>query len=84
MKQNNIGNLTELKVGDKIFSNGNVQDGFYAAVSQLKLKISDSYESSRSQMDYYEDYRHILELCKSTEKVPPIPENVAFDILATM
>ena len=83
MRQQHAGSIAELKVGDTVYPNESVQDGFYAAIRQLKLKKPDLYKPGQSD-DYLDDYRHIIDLCMSTESVPPIPENVAFDILAKM
>ena len=83
MRRQHVGSIAELKVGETLYPSDSVQDGFYAAISQLKLKKTDLSKTGQSD-DYLNDYRHIIDMCMKSESVPPISEQIAFDILANM
>ena len=85
MKRNNTGPISYLKVGDKTYHGAAVQDGFYDAIGQLKEKKSLSIENTLPDtLDLIDDYSHIVQLCSETKQLPPVPENIAFDILSDM
>ena len=54
MRQQQARSIVELKFGDTVYSNESVQDGFYAAISQLKMKKPYLVEPGRSD-DYLDD-----------------------------
>ena len=73
--------LKSLTVGTKTYSEENVADGFYDGISQLKTR---SEISSTSFHRFVEDHRHIVEICKSSKKIPRISEPEAEKLLRRM
>ena len=61
--------LKSLQVGDKIYTEEKVADGFYDNISQLKT-LPDITATSFER--FSEDYHHIVEISKSASKVPKI------------
>ena len=77
-KKNLSSSIKSLKVGDRIYSENNVADGFYQSISSLKTLdtiTSPSYESFTS------DYRHIVEISKSSKQIPRISLETALLLL---
>ena len=77
-KKNLSSSIKSLKVGDRIYSENNVADGFYHSISSLKTLdtiTSPSYESFAS------DYRHIVEISKSSKQIPRISLETALLLL---
>ena len=61
--------IKSLQVGDKIYTEDAVADGFYDSISSLKtLKPITATSFDR----FCEDHRHILEICKSGTQIPRI------------
>ena len=56
-------------MAEKVYTNENVADGFFDAVSSLKT-LKQITSSSFEQ--FSEDHKNILEICKSAKKIPRI------------
>ena len=59
-------NIKKLKVGDKLYTDETVADGFYDSISDLKTLhgiTATSYDS------FADDHRHIIEICQAGLKV---------------
>ena len=70
--------IKTLKVGNKVYSDENHGDGFYDGISFLKSlpqMTSPCFES------FAEDHRHIIEICKSGNKIPRISVTDAEELL---
>ena len=61
--------IDKLHVAEKVYTNENVADGFFDAVSSLKT-LKQITSSSFEQ--FSEDHKNILEICKSAKKIPRI------------
>ena len=84
-RQINSERISHLQVDDKTYYGDCVQDGFFESIKQLKIKKPHSEDDAAiATLDMIDDYHHILQLCKSSKQVPPVPQNVAFDILSSM
>ena len=77
-KTTDTGKLKYLQVGDKLFPEEHVADGFFESISKLKTlpKIS-----SPSFHRFSEDHRHIVEICKSGKKIPRLTAEKAESLL---
>ena len=62
--------LHQLQVGDRTYTGEAVPDGFYDALTALKVPDPATLTSNPSFITARENYRHILEICKAG---PPIP-----------
>ena len=71
-------------MGDRVYVGNNVPDGFYDSISSLKSLDQQELASSKSFSSVSENYRHILKLCKSASKVPPLSEIKARQILKSI
>ena len=70
--------IKSLKVGEKIYTEEFVADGFFDSVSSLK---SLPPITSPSFDRFSEDHRHIIEICKSGRKIPRITYSKAKELL---
>ena len=70
--------IKRLKVGNKIYSEDRVADGFYDSIS--KLKSLDKVSSS-SFDSFVSDYKHIVEIMKTARKIPRISPQKASELL---
>ena len=74
-------NVHKLHVGNKVYEDPTVPDGFYDSISslktldQLKLSSSSHFQSAK------DDYRNILKICSSGCPVPPISLQKTHEIL---
>ena len=61
--------IDALHVGDKLYTNDNVSDGFFDSISDLKTvrKVT-----SASFKQFSEDHANIIALCKSAQQIPKI------------
>ena len=78
MKSRDSKTIKLLRVGDKTYTDDAVADGFFDSISSLKTLppiTSPSFDI------FAEDYRHIIEICKSGEKIPRISLKEANDLL---
>ena len=77
-KKKNSTTIKSLKVGNKIYDDNSVGDGFYDSISKLKTLdtiTSPSFES------FAEDYKHIIEICKAARTIPRISRKNAGELL---
>ena len=68
-KSSQTGKLKSLQVGNKIYSEENIADGFYDSISELKTLPEITATAFER---FSEDHRHIVEICKSGRKIPKI------------
>ena len=70
--------IKSLRVGDKLYTDERVADGFFDNISSLKTMkpISSSHFDS-----FAEDHRDIVEICKAGAKIPRITLKEAQDLL---
>ena len=75
-----------LTVGEKVFVGDNVKDGFFESIKNLKTKNNklSSEESPWANINIKEDYRNILEICKTKEDLPNISLKKSSAILSRM
>ena len=64
--------ISNLKVGDKIFSGNNVCDGFFKSLSGLKDPDMSIVTDTPAYMETLRDYKHVMELAKSGAAIPAI------------
>ena len=77
-KQSQAHKIKSLKVDMKTYTEENVADGFFDSISQLKTRDSITSPSFES---FAADHKHIVEICKSAEKIPPISTDAAKSLL---
>ena len=70
--------IKSLQVGDKTYSEETVADGFFDSISQLKTLPEIT---SPSFQRFSEDHRHIVDICKSGEKIPMMTDAQADKLL---
>ena len=73
--------IKKLIVGDKVYTDDSVADGFFDNISELKTlhKITaTSYES------FADDHRHIIEISQSGKQIPRISIHEATNLLSKM
>ena len=68
-KSKQLSKLKSLQVGDQVYSEDRVADGFFHNIKSLKTIHSITATSFER---FSEDHRHIIEICKSGSKIPRI------------
>ena len=73
--------LKSLKVGDKLYTEETVADGFFDSISSLKTlkKITSTHFES-----FAEDHKNIIEICKNGRHIPRISLKRAESLLKTI
>ena len=83
LKSSSAHQIPFLKVGSDEYHGDDVKNGFYASISNLKMKtVSSSQPTSMAQ--HLEDYQHILELCQNKVDLPRISLHASTKILKSM
>ena len=80
-KSGSSSKIQSLKVGDKLYSNNSVPDGFYDSLSTLKSPDMYKIHSSPSYQEALSDYNTIRKICSAGLKIPNISPKVATEIL---
>ena len=73
--------LHQLQVGDRTYTGEAVPDGFFDALSALKVPDPATLTSNPSYLTARENYRHILEICKAGPSIPAISPTEAQKLL---
>ena len=83
IKSSSAKQIPFLKVGSEEYHGDDVKNGFYASISNLKMKtVNTSQPTSMTQ--HLEDYHHILELCQCKVDLPRISPEDSTRILKSM
>ena len=64
--------ISEIKVGDKIYSGQDVATGFYHNIENLKTKLDPQTQTCISCEHFKLYYKLNKEICKCGEKIPPL------------
>ena len=75
--------IGKLKVGDKTYLGSTVPDGMYESIRSLKTE-KDSSKPDPFLPDFSEEYRLIMDICKSGKKVPPLSKEKSAKILKSI
>ena len=76
--------IHKLNVGSETFTGDDVGKGFFQSISKLKTKNSSELSSSKSFQQILTDHQHILAICQSGSKIPPISLNSATKLLKSI
>ena len=77
-KKSQTASIKSLKVGNKVYAEERVADGFYDSIS--KLKSLDAV-TSKSLDSFSSDYKHIIKISKAAKKIPRISPAKATELL---
>ena len=64
--------ISEIIVGNKVFSGSEVATGFFENINDLKTKLDPATVNCDSCESFKIDHKHIIEICKAGEKIPPL------------
>ena len=73
--------LHHLTVGGQTYTGDAVPDGFFDALTALKMPDPTIFSSNPSFLSAQESYRHILEICQAGPPIPPISLDEAQKLL---
>ena len=73
-----IGKLT---VGDKVYEDGAVADGFYDSMTALKTCDLETLNSDPDLQEQLSNYEHILKICQDNKNIPLVSHKKASDVL---
>ena len=74
-------NINRLNVGDKVYEEENVADGFFDSISTLKRMDPSTLSNSPSYSAMVQEYYNILNIVKQNSEIPPISREMTADIL---
>ena len=72
LKASSVEQIQFLKVGNEIFHGNDVKIGFYDSIHNLKTNTNANEEMRNGVIDYREDYKNILDICKNKRDLPNI------------
>ena len=64
--------ISEIKVGDTVYSDKDVATGFYHNIENLKTNLDPATENCSTCISFKFDHKLITEICKAGEKIPPL------------
>ena len=64
--------IKKLLVGNRIYEDDNVCDGFYDSILHLKTRAHEELESAATFKSANEEYLNILKICQQGAKIPVI------------
>ena len=73
----------KLVVGNKTYLGVHVADGMFESIKNLKTE-SDSTSSDTCHLDFSEEYKLIIDICKSGKRIPPISKEKSNGILKSI
>ena len=83
-KKSSVEAIPFLKVGSDVYHGENVKNGFFDSISRLKSKSYGPGKANEVTVDFMEDYKHILDLCKNKRDLPRISLQESMKILKKM
>ena len=81
LKSSRASQIQKLTVGNKIYTNNDVPDGFFDSLTALKTHDSAALRQSENLMNLFEDYDNIVEICLNGPKIPHISLKESNEIL---
>ena len=76
--------LRELKVGDNVYKDDMVPDGFFHAMGAVKYCDRDEILKNPYLSSAVQDSEHIVELCKAGNKLPPVSIETSRSLLTRL
>ena len=76
--------ISEIHVGNKVFTGDNVSAGFYENIKTLKTEHDPATKNCESCKSFKFDHKLILEICKYGEKIPPLSLSEAEKLLHSL
>ena len=64
--------ITSIRVGDQTYEGEHVPDGFFDSMSRLKHPDLSNIEKTPHFQSTLYDYKNIVKMCESRQKMPPI------------
>ena len=83
-KTSSAQSISEIHVGDSVYTGDNVAYGFFTSLQELKSKEDSSIESCRTCSSFKFDYNLIIEICQAGERVPPLSLKDAESLLHSL
>ena len=81
LKSSRASLIQKLTVGNKVYTNNTVPDGFFDSLSALKTHDSAALRQSENLGNFFEDYDNIIEICINGPRIPHISIKESNDIL---
>ena len=71
-KSSSTSKISEIKVGENVYTGDNVAYGFYKSLNQLKTVQDPNIEGCESCTSFKLDHKLIIEICEAGDKIPPL------------
>ena len=83
LKNSRSAKINKMKVGQLTYFGETVPDGIYESIRKLKTE-PDEDEADPSFPNFNEEYRLILDICKTGRKIPPLSKEQSLKILTNI
>ena len=84
LKSSSAKGIPFLQVGEDVYHGEDVKAGFYNSISTLKSRHQNNNKEEDKMIDYAEDYKYILEICRNKSDLPRISVKASTEILKRM
>ena len=84
LKSSSVKGIPFLQVGNSMYHGENVKAGFFDSISTLKRRPQKGNNKEDTVVDYAEDYKYILEICKNKLDLPRLSVKTSTEILNRM
>ena len=74
----------KLRVGNKVYHDKNIGDGFFDSISSLKYRDNSALSSSTSFKNFSSECSNILEICRHGSPIPEISETKCMKLMERM
>ena len=76
--------INNLKVGDKLYTDNKIPDGFYDSLSSLKAPDMSAIHNTSHYQETLMDYENVLKIARHGLKMPPLSPKRSTEILHTL
>ena len=83
-KRSESSKIRMLTVGNKLYFDDSVKDGFFDSISSLKSVDQQALNDSEYFQKFSSEYSAILEICNDGPAIPTLTEKQSFDLLQRM
>ena len=76
--------ITKLIVGDRLYLDDSVKDGFFDSISSLKSVDRQELDESEYYHEFSLDYQNIMKICNEGPTIPALTEKQSFNLMQRM
>ena len=84
IRKTNTSSIQTLSVGERVYEDGAVADGFYDSMTALKTCDMSLLSTDPDLSEHFTNYEHILKICEADQNIPEISVKSAEKLLRRM